>query len=527
MSRRIILVDFSGIAHMLWHVSQSEPDPNSTSIKIVARMREYASGQPHVAMCLDRGRSFRKDISADYKATRPESLATLNHQMELAIETLIGDGFPCWGVSGYEGDDILATATARALEMDDVEVRLVSSDKDAMCLVGPRVTVQSATSGVTYDEAAVVAKFGVAPNQMRDFLALCGDASDNIKGADGIGPKKAAALLNTYGNLDDLYAAMDGVGVSIKQSEMSSLLAFRPHLAEVRSLLTLKTDAPIPFEQIFAERRPVDVATFGDDIDYAMQPLETKPMEQAGFPQEIIDTPKATPTLQEAVNAMPTEQAVNIERAVDAIREAAATGPSNNKTELLKSAINTPMADGRWAVREPDVQPANVEFERQLEPRTMQQAVQLSQMMLASRLFSAYGSAEGVLATVLAGREMGFQSMASLRAFHIIEGKPTLSAGAIHALVLRSGKAEYFRCTERTAERATFSTKRVGDDFPMALTFTIEEAKQAWSKEASKFATSGWGRNPADMCVARALTKLARLVYPDVLNGLYAAEEFD
>jgi hypothetical protein len=146
--------------------------------------------------------------------------------------------------------------------------------------------------------------------------------------------------------------------------------------------------------------------------------------------------------------------------------------------------------------------------------------------MYQSRLFSAYGSPQAVLATILAGRELGFQAMASLRAFHLIEGRPTLSAGAIHALILQSGRAKYFRCTARTPAAATFETQR-GDDPPVSLTFSLEDAKQAWSKDPAKFAASAWTKHPADMCTARALTKLARLVYPDVLNGLYAAEEFD
>jgi hypothetical protein len=170
---------------------------------------------------------------------------------------------------------------------------------------------------------------------------------------------------------------------------------------------------------------------------------------------------------------------------------------------------------------------AGLAFERQLEPQDITEAKELSTWMFQSRLFSAYGTPQAVLATVLAGRQLGFQAMASLRAFHIIEGKPTLSAGAIHALILKSGKAQYFRCTERAPDHATFVTRRDGDPTDTVLTFTIEEARQAWSKEPAKFATSAWGKHPADMCVARAATKLARLVYPDVLDGLYAAEEFD
>jgi hypothetical protein len=124
--------------------------------------------------------------------------------------------------------------------------------------------------------------------------------------------------------------------------------------------------------------------------------------------------------------------------------------------------------------------------------------------------------------------------MASLRAFHIIEGKPSLSAGAMHALVLTSGKAEYFECAERTPERATFVTKRKGGSGrEMSLSFTIEDGRQAWNgkrdadgtPDARAWAASGWGKHPADMLVARALVKLARLVYPDITHGLYSPEE--
>ncbi len=167
-----------------------------------------------------------------------------------------------------------------------------------------------------------------------------------------------------------------------------------------------------------------------------------------------------------------------------------------------------------------------VEWEKQLEPRTMQQAVQLAGLMFKARLFSAYGTPEAVLSTILAGREIGLPAMASLRGFHIIDGKPAFAADLIRALVLSSGKAEYFDIAERTNEKATFITLRKGRAKPVELTFTIDDGKMAWAKDEKAWKTSGWGRNPADMCVARAGAKLARLVYPDVVAGLYAPEEF-
>jgi hypothetical protein len=131
-----------------------------------------------------------------------------------------------------------------------------------------------------------------------------------------------------------------------------------------------------------------------------------------------------------------------------------------------------------------------------------------------------------VLATVLAGRELGLQAMASLRAIHIVEGKPTLSADLIRALVINSGHARYFRVTERTDTRATFETQR-GDDPPVSLSFTIDEGRAAWSKGDDAWKKSGWGKFPADMLVARASAKLARLVYPDICFGLYTREELE
>jgi hypothetical protein len=165
--------------------------------------------------------------------------------------------------------------------------------------------------------------------------------------------------------------------------------------------------------------------------------------------------------------------------------------------------------------------PMNGDYERQLEPQSMNQAVQLAQLLFKARLFGAYGTPEAVLSTVLAGRELGLSAMASLRSFHIVEGKPTMAADALRALVLKSGKAKSFRCTERTATAATFTTTRENEE-PMELRYTIEEAQAAGLVKNG----SGWTKNPADMLVARASSKLARLVYPDVVAGLYAPEEF-
>ena len=573
MPTSILLIDLSSIAHPLFHVSASDPDPNVTSIKTVERVRALASGQPHVAICTEGGESFRKDLDATYKANRPEHDAALQHQIKLAIETLQADGFPVWSAPGYEADDIICAATWKARASGtsiqnpgpDVAVTIASADKDLIQLIGPRVTVHSLTNGTTYDAEAVKAKYGVAPDQFVDFLALCGDASDNIKGADRIGPKTAASLLQKYGNLEDLYTNLTEHGTQFTPAMATSLREFQPRMPLVRELIRLKTDAPIAFDEIFKPRVPADTEAFGDDdshgndvfhddIDEAMPTLHedatmtevgastapvagNRPVEQAamrGQPSSPagVMTPSLPPLADAAgIGRSPAEQAPG--GAVSRVTAPSGPIPGQDAPGMSIGAGQPSAAVAQFKIRpdafsqamEPLAAPP-VAYERQLEPTTLRECYVLAGEMFKSRLFSAYGTPQGVLSTILAGRELGLSAMASLRAFHIIEGKPTLSADLIRALIMQSGKAEYFRCTARDATHATFVTKRKGDP-ELAMTFTIDEGKAAWAKDEKAWKASGWGRNPADMCVARCSSKLARLVYADVVFNLYSPEEME
>lgn len=496
MSREIVLIDLSSIAHPIWHMSAAEPDPNATSQKIVARVRSIASSQPHVAICCDKGKSFRHELSSAYKANRPEQDAPLQHQIKLAREILELDGFPVWAVAGFEADDLIASAATKALELDDTTVTIVSADKDLLQLVCPQVRAISVRDGSVVDEAAVKAKFGVTPAQMRDYLTLVGDSSDNVKGAKNIGPKKAAELLERFGSIDGIYRDMKEVGIAtlgLTPGLVTNLREFQPTYPQTRALITLRTDVDIPFDTIFLARRPKDVESFAFGED------EGDDMETPA-PQTTAASPDSTTTIPPAAAA---------------------------QHDSPVPAAVVPQAVSALVPREVEVlAPAPDQWEKQLEPRSMGELIKLSKYMFDSRLFSAYGTPQAVMSTLLAGRELGLQSMAALRAIHIIEGKPTLSADLIRALVIRSGLAEYFRCSERSAEKATFVTKRTGDP-EMSLTVTIGEMRTAWAKDQAAWDKSAWGKNPADMLVARAGSKLARLVYPDVVHGVYTREEIE
>ena len=514
----IILIDLSSIAHQLFHVTANDPNPDATSIKTVERVRALASGQPHVAVCMDGPPYFRKDIDPAYKAQRDkENNAVIAHQIALAADALRADGFPVWQVTGFEADDLLATATTLALSsiidppIVDTRVTVCSSDKDLLQLVSDRVTFKSLTTGNDLDEAAVVAKFGVRPSQMRDYLTLVGDTSDNVQGCKGVGAKKAAELLGKCGNLEGIYGLLNAHGTQFTPALATNLREFEPRMPTVRALVTLRTDVPLPFEEVFRERVAADVASFGGEEPMADETLKW-PTERSITDAEAGDIIKgAARGLSDPAPPFPFAP-------IDPMQQMAKAAEVVKESPFRVPPMQPMPAEPQGLV------PAPLPFERQLEPVSLQGAKQLAADLFASRLFSAYGNAPAVLSTILAGRELGLQSMAALRSFHIIEGKPTLAADLIRALVIKSPSCEYFRCTERTAEKATFVTKRRGDP-EIALTFTVAEGRAAWPKDDAAFAKSGWGRNPADMCVARASAKLARLVYPDVVHGFYAPEE--
>lgn len=157
------------------------------------------------------------------------------------------------------------------------------------------------------------------------------------------------------------------------------------------------------------------------------------------------------------------------------------------------------------------------------EPATLAEALHVSQVLVASRLLPrSIQTPEAAFAVIATGRELGLSAMQALRAIHIVEGKPTLSADLMVALVKRSPECAFFRLVESTAERATYETQRRGEPSPTRLSWTIEEAR------ASGAATKdNWRKYPAAMLRARASSGLARAVYPDLVLGVYDPDELD
>lgn len=155
------------------------------------------------------------------------------------------------------------------------------------------------------------------------------------------------------------------------------------------------------------------------------------------------------------------------------------------------------------------------------EPRSWQDAAQMAEALCESGMLpKGLAKPAAALAVIVQGREFGLTAMQSLRSIHVIDGKPTFSADMMVALVHRSGLAEFFRCVETTGDIATFETKRKGEPTATQLSFTVADAKAA-----GLLGRGPWSKHRAEMLRARAKSHLARLVYPDVLAGVYSPGE--
>jgi DNA polymerase-1 len=202
------------------------------------------------------GPTFREEKFAAYKETRaptPDDLRTQIPYVKTLFEAL---RLPVLEVPGFEADDVLGTVVDRTRELP-IELVLVTSDKDMLQLVSPRVRVFSTTGRggdrVVFDEAAVKAKWGVEPAQIPDILALMGDSIDNIPGVPGVGEKTAAKLIGQFGGVERLYENLSLVPGKLRET----LAVNRKQALLSRELATVSTQVPITVDlEAFRRREP-------------------------------------------------------------------------------------------------------------------------------------------------------------------------------------------------------------------------------------------------------------------------------
>ena len=199
----------------------------------------------HLAVVFDsKEPSFRKEVYADYKANRSAPPDDLIPQFDRIEELVQAMRLPSFRKSGVEADDLIATLTYRWRAEDKKhKVCIVTGDKDLMQLVDARSQVWDTMKGVLYGVPEVEEKFGIKPSQIRDYLALTGDSSDNIPGVPSIGPKGAVALLLEYGDLEGILKAAKAGKIAGKKGE--TIAAHEKDARLSAELATLKDDIKI------------------------------------------------------------------------------------------------------------------------------------------------------------------------------------------------------------------------------------------------------------------------------------------
>jgi DNA polymerase-1 len=234
--------------HAVGYLSTSKGIP-SHAVLILSTMlwKLIREEQPdYLAIALDPpGPTFRDALSADYKATRTAMPDDLVRQLPYVRRLFEALRTPVLEVKGFEADDVLATIVDKALAQPEIEVVVVSGDKDLLQLVGPRVRVLSVAGRtgepVLYDEAKVRERWGVEPGQIADVLALMGDSIDNIKGVRGVGEKTAVKLIGQYGSVDRLYENLTLIPGKLRET----LAAGRKDALLSRELALLNREVPL------------------------------------------------------------------------------------------------------------------------------------------------------------------------------------------------------------------------------------------------------------------------------------------
>ncbi|WP_406642013.1 DNA polymerase I [Pectobacterium brasiliense] len=250
----LILVDGSSYLYRAYHafppLTNSAGEATGAMYGVLNMLRSLLlQYQPsHVAVVFDaKGKTFRDELFENYKAHRPPMPEDLREQIEPLHKMVKAMGLPLLAVSGVEADDVIGTLAVQA-EKAGKSVLISTGDKDMAQLVTPSVTLINTMNNSILGPQEVCDKYGIPPELIIDFLALMGDASDNIPGVPGVGEKTAQALLQGLGGLDSLYANLDKIaGLSFRGAKtMAPKLEQHKDVAYLSyQLATIKTDVEL------------------------------------------------------------------------------------------------------------------------------------------------------------------------------------------------------------------------------------------------------------------------------------------
>ena len=263
----VVLIDGSGYIFRAFHALPPMNRADGTPVNAVfgftnmlARFLKDHVGT-HLAVVFDAGSTtFRNRLYDQYKAQRPDPPPELIPQFRLVRDATAAFGIACIELEDWEADDLIATY-ARVAREAGARVTVVSSDKDLMQLVRDGVDMLDPIKSKPIGPAEVLEKFGVPPEKVIEVQALMGDSVDNVPGVPGIGPKNAAELINTYGDLEAVLAAAP----SMKPSKRRDNLIAHAEAARIsRKLVILCDEVPLPLPLDSLVTNPLDRTRLAD-----------------------------------------------------------------------------------------------------------------------------------------------------------------------------------------------------------------------------------------------------------------------
>jgi DNA polymerase-1 len=247
MQNTLLLVDGSSYLYRAFHalpdMRNAEGAPTGALYGMINMLRRLRSDYPaaYIACVFDaKGKTFRDDLYTEYKATRksmPEDLALQIEPIHAAVRAM---GWPILMVEGIEADDVIGTLAVQAVG-HGMQAVVSTGDKDMAQLVNEHVTLINTMSNEKLDRAAVIAKFGVPPERIVDYLSLIGDTVDNVPGVEKVGPKTAVKWLAQYDSLDGVMSNAAAIGGVVGENLRKAL----GWLPQAKVLVTIKTDCDL------------------------------------------------------------------------------------------------------------------------------------------------------------------------------------------------------------------------------------------------------------------------------------------
>ncbi|VWC03511.1 DNA polymerase I [Burkholderia lata] len=271
--KTLLLVDGSSYLYRAYHAMPDLRGPGGEPtgalygiINMLRRMRKEVSAEYSACVFDAKGKTFRDDLYADYKANRPSMPPDLALQVEPIHGAVRALGWPLLMVEGVEADDVIGTL-AREAERHGMNVIVSTGDKDLAQLVTDHVTLVNTMTNETLDRDGVIAKFGVPPERIIDYLALIGDTVDNVPGVEKCGPKTAVKWLAQYDSLDgvmehageikgvvgdNLRRALDFLPLGRTLVTVETACDLAPHLESIEASLKTDGEARDLMRDIFA-----------------------------------------------------------------------------------------------------------------------------------------------------------------------------------------------------------------------------------------------------------------------------------